>query len=184
VKNMCFARSVVLALGLAILSSIAFTAFELSFHSQLFLLAPSLCLIYLLSIGRYRCRKTGWASGLVLWCAFALLLWLLAPSMTDYALVHVAALSAMRALFFHKNLPSVMLDFALSALAAAAAFWAAAHTGSIFLTAWCFFLVQAAFVMIPGNSTTKSTATDIDLNAQQFDVALRKAEEALRKVAT
>jgi hypothetical protein len=185
VKGLSFTRGVVFALGFAFLSSVAFTLVGpgMPHHALVWLLVPSLCFAYLLSIGQHRYRKAGWASSLVLWCAFALLLWVVSPSLTDYLLLHVAALSSMRGLFFHKNLLSVLMDFALSLLALGTSFWAASHTGSVFLSVWCFFLVQAAFVAIPGCRTATSTRSGTASNSQQFDLALRKAEEALRLIA-
>lgn len=185
-KDLSFARGVAYALGFAFVSSVAMVVAaqsSLSFHALVFLLVPSLSFVYLLCIGQYRVRKSGWISSLSIWCVFTFLLWLLSPSLTDYALLHVAAVSVMRGLFFHKNFASVLMDFTLSLFALGAAFWAVSHTGSIFLSVWCFFLVQAAFVLLPGFSREASTDTDATANSQQFDMALRKAEEALRKVA-
>lgn len=181
-SGLSFTRGVVFALGFAFLSSMTFTVIGpgVPLRGLIWFLVPGLCLAYLLSIGRYRYRRAGWVSSLSLWCVFALLLWLLSPSLTDYLLFHVAALSSMRALFFHKNLLSVLMDFTLSLFALGASFWAASHTGSVFLSVWCFFLVQAAFVAIPGSRTATSACSGTASNPQQFDLALRKAEEALR----
>ena len=185
-KDLSFMRGVVIALGFAFVSSVAFIVIApgMSFYWFVFLLVPILCFAYLLSIGQYRFRKAGWVSSLVLWCVFAGLLWLLSPSLVDYLLLHVVALSLMRTLFFHKNLLAMLLDFALSLFALGTSFWAMSHTGSLFLAVWCFFLVQAAFIAIPGCTTATSSRSAATSNSQQFDVALRKAEEALRKVAT
>jgi len=86
--------------------------------------------------------------------------------------------------FFHKNLLSVLLDIVLSLFGLAAAFWAASHTSSVFLTTWCFFLSQAGFVVIPGSGSAATKHVDTAQNSTQFDAAHRKAEEALRQLAS
>jgi len=184
-KSLSFAYGVAYALGFAFVSSMAMVVAmqsSLSLHGLIYLLVPGLSFTYFLCIGPYRIRQSGWISSLLLWFAFTLLLWLLSPSLTEYVLLHVAAVSGMRSLFFHKNLMLVLMDFMLSLFALAAAVWAASHTGSIFLAVWCFFLVQAAFVLLPGFRRDTSTGSGSIVHSQQFDTALRKAEEALRKV--
>jgi len=185
-NGLTFTRGVLLALGFAFLSSVAFTVIGpgYPFHTILFLLIPGLSFVYLLSIGKYRHRKSGWTSCLVLWCVFALALWTLAPYWVDFVLLHAVVLSAIRSMFFQKSLLAVLMDFALTVLAVCTSFWAASHTGSIFLSVWCFFLVQAAFVSIPAWASLKSVHISPNSNSKAFDAAHRKAEEALRKIST
>jgi len=186
VNGLTFTRGVLMALGFAFLSSVAFNVIGpgITFQTLVFLLVPILSFVYLLSIGKYRHRKSGWASCLVLWCVFTILLWALSAYLIDFVLLHAMALSALRSMFFHKNILSVLMDFALTVLAVCTSIWAVSYTGSIFLSVWCFFLVQAAFVAIPIWASLKSVNTKPSSNSQAFDVAHRKAEEALQKMSS
>ena len=181
-----FTRGVLVALALAFVSSVAMTVLSgaFAFQDLIRILVPGLSIAYLISISPYRYRRSGWASCLVLWGGFALFLWLVWLPLIEYVVLHVVALSLLRAVFFHKNLLSVVLDLMLSVFGLAAAFWAASHTGSVFLAIWCFFLSQAAFVVIPGNGSAADASNGNRSNSSEFDVARRKAEEALRKIAS
>ncbi|NND89396.1 MAG: hypothetical protein HKN42_00930 [Granulosicoccus sp.] len=153
----------------------------MTFPDLLWSLAPALCFAYLVSISSRRHRRTGWVSCMSLWCAFAIILWMLSPSLADYLLLHAVALSSMRALFFHRSILPMMFDFALSLTALGAGYWAATNTDSVFLTVWSFFLVQAGFVAIRGcRRMTTSTCRGAASDTQQFEKALRNAEETLR----
>jgi len=54
------------------------------------------------------------------------------------------------------------------------------HTGSVFLTVWCFFLVQALFVAIPAQVKPRYRALSATRpDADKFECARLRAEKAI-----
>ena len=78
------------------------------------------------------------------------------------------------------NIPT---DLALNGVSLAAAVWAVNQTGSLFVSIWCFFLVQALFVAIPASMKQKAGQTG-ESHKDRFQHAYRAAETALRKLST
>ena len=69
--------------------------------------------------------------------------------------------------------------------ALAAGIWAATQTGSLFLSLWCFFLVQALFVAIPVNMNRKTAPGSSQRDPEdRFQHAHRVAESALRRLSS
>jgi hypothetical protein len=134
--------------------------------------------VYLLSRRR---ERVGRLTTFALWAAMAGGVWLGSPPLPLYILVHVGAIWLARSLYFHAALASALADLALNGLALAAAVWAMAHSGSLFLGLWCFFLVQALFVAIP--SFVRSPDSDPD-SKDRFQHAYRAAETALRRLSS
>jgi hypothetical protein len=80
---------------------------------------------------------------------------------------------------------AALIDLGLSGLSLAAAIWAAHQSGSVFLTVWCFFLVQALFVHIPTHIGRRGEPDHEDLEgAHRFERAHHAAESALRKLSS
>jgi hypothetical protein len=88
-----------------------------------------------------------------------------------------------RSLYFYAGVLPALLDLGLSALSVSAATWAITRSGSVFLAAWCFFLVQAMFVVIPGTLKKRATGA-ADENDDTFERARRRADAALRQLFT
>ncbi len=99
-----------------------------------------------------------------------------------YLLVHVALIWLIRSLYFHSSVLPALLDLVLSALGLAAAVWAAEQSNSVFLAAWCFFLAQSFFVVIPRTLKDRSTESPDEVD-QPFQRAQRTAEAALRRIS-
>ena len=100
----------------------------------------------------------------VLLCAQVLMIWLV------------------RSLYFHASAFAALADLLLSGLALGAGIWAAEQSGSVFMTLWCFFLVQALFVCIPGN-LPRPQASDAAQMADDFSQAHQAAQAAVRRLA-
>lgn len=132
--------------------------------------------VYLLVSSR---ERSGRLTTLAAWLVLAIVTAWLAPPLTVYIAVHLAALWLVRSFYYHAGVVPALADLALFGLGIAAFTWAFASTGSIFLATWCFFLVQALFTAIPasinGNSCTVGTADNAE-----FERARRRADEALR----
>ena len=136
-------------------------------------------LLYLLARGR--CR-VGRVSAMVAWLAMSAGLLLLGPPLLVHVLAQGAAVWLVRACVFQAGALAALADLALVALGVLAAAWAAVHTGSVALAAWCLLLVQAPFAGLPTGRRAK-TSTD-DGAEDRFEHAHRTAETALGRLAT
>ena len=143
------------------------------------LLVPGISLCYLMYLLRSAETGTGKVTALTFWGVLAVGAWWVAPPLTYYVLVHVAAIWLVRSLYFQSGLLPALLDLGLSAVAVCAFAWAAASTGSVFIATWFFFLVQAFFIVVPAASGDRTTHDAISGN-ESFERARRQADEALR----
>jgi hypothetical protein len=139
-------------------------------------------LIYLLAGSA---QRTGRIATLGIWTAVAAALWITSPPLSLYVLIHVGMLWIARSLYYYSGLLPVLADLGLNLLALAFAGWALARSGSPFLALWCFFLVQALFVLIPERIrglARRSTPDEVGAD-DAFQRAHRAAEAALRRLA-
>ncbi|MBL4708575.1 MAG: hypothetical protein JKY48_09085 [Flavobacteriales bacterium] len=138
-------------------------------------------------------ERTGRVTAVGSWFVTAIAAWIFAPSMLIYITIHLILLWLIRSLYFYNSVLSALADLGLSGFALIAAIWAWSASNSLFLAFWCFFLVQALFVLIPRHWTKamanrasetaylggiSATAT----NRDQFETAHAAAERALRKL--
>ena len=143
------------------------------------LLAALVSLAYLLYLLRRSPERAGRAVTMAAWTVSAGLLWLAALSLSLYLFAHLLLLWLARSLYFHQGPLAALADLGLTGLAGTAAVGAWLQSGSLFLAAWCLFLVQALFVLIPrGRGSEPSPEPD------RFERAHRSAESALRKLST
>jgi hypothetical protein len=180
-----FFEGAALALVLSLAGGLAYSALNLLFPAGLALrlVIAGLGLAYLLYLLRRSRERVGRLTTLALWAGMAAGAWLWPLSPPLYVLTHLVALWLVRSLYFHGGLAAALADLTLNGLALAAAVWAAGRTGSLFPAFWCFFLVQALFVAIPGlmpNSKTPAEAGAED----RFRRAHRAAEAALRRLSS
>jgi hypothetical protein len=180
-----FMRGALFALGASLLGSVLYSALSPLFGSGwvLRLLVALLGLGYGIFLLRHCGQRAGRLVVLAAWAALAGGVWLAQPPLVFHLLAQVAAVWLVRSLYFHDGVLSAVADLVLSGLALATGFWAADHTGSLFLGLWCFFLVQALFVYIPGLQGRwrdhPPAAPD-----DPFSRAHRAAEGAVRKLTT
>ena len=150
-KSPTFLEGVFVALSAALAGTLAYSAFGLVLPGavSLRLLIAVLGLGYLLYLlGRSR-ERIGRVSILASWLGVAGLLWVLSPPLSLYLLVHLAMIWVARSLYFHQGPLGAVADLGLTCLGLIAALGAYLHTGSLFLSLWCLFLVQALFVFLP-----------------------------------
>jgi hypothetical protein len=138
--------------------------------------------IYVLYLLSQTSERTGRVTSFLVWSATTVALTLSGCGLTAMLVSQVLMISALRALYFHNGVLPVLLDGALSFFALAAAVWAFVHSGSLFLAIWTFFLVQAAFVLIPacrsGDLSAGSTHSD-----STFTQSHRAADQAINRLA-
>ena len=90
-----------------------------------------------------------------------------------------------RSLYFYSSVLPALTDLMLSGLGLAAAVWAAGQTGSVFLSLWCFFLVQALFVVIPTRIRRRHSESSLGPDGlDRFQRAHRSAEAAVRRLSS
>jgi hypothetical protein len=144
------------------------------------LVAAGLGLAYLVYLLGRSPERTGRPTVLALWLGTALGLWVLAPPLPLYLAAHLGALWVVRCLFFHQGPLTALADLGLTLFGLIAAAGAFLHTGSLFLTLWTLFLVQALFVLLPEREAADGAAPPGD---DRFECAHRAAEEAVRRLS-
>jgi hypothetical protein len=136
---------------------------------------------YLLSRSTERRGRT---TAVTAWFLAVVVLWLLPIAPLSYVFAHAGLLWLLRAWYFHTRLLAVLADLLLTLSGFAAALWAAYWTDSVLLGFWCFFLVQALFIWIPGvGAPSGAPSTRVDSDAENFARAQRAADAALRKLS-
>jgi hypothetical protein len=138
--------------------------------------------VYLLTRSRGR---IGRPTALATWAVVAGAGWLLGLSLPLYLAVHLGAVWLIRSLYFHASLLAALLDLGLNGLGLGALIWAATLSGSLFLSIWCFFLVQALFVAIPARMHRGPAHVPPARGGEdRFERAYRVAQSALRKLSS
>ena len=136
--------------------------------------------VYLLGCSR---ERVGRVSVVAFWVLLAGGTWFLELPLTLYLLVHLVAIWLIRSLYFYSSLLSALADLLLSGLSLSTAIWAFTHSGSLFLSIWSFFLMQALFVVIPARISGRTGAADPDrVSENRFERAHRTAQAAVRKL--
>ena len=183
-KRPTFVEGAVLALIAALGGTLAYAACTLVMPgaAALRLLVAGLGFGYLLYLLGSSRERVGRLTTLALWLTAAGLLWLLSPPLALYLLAHLAMIWVVRSLYFHQGLLAVLADLGLAGLGLIAALGAYLHTGSLFLSLWCLFLVQALFVSIP--SRAEISDSDASVEEERFRRAHRAAEAAVHKLSS
>lgn len=128
----------------------------------------------------YLLTHAGWRAGaltsLLAWIVTCLVAAWVLPSTAALFLVVAGLLWFVRSLFFHDGVLSAAADLLLTAFAAAFAAAAVERTGSVAIATWSFFLVQAAFCVIPAIGAARrrpETTGDFDRAARRAAIAVR-----------
>jgi hypothetical protein len=175
--------------GIALLISLLVTVSVASFEwflpsglmGYLLIIATGLgYLLYLLTRGRH---KTGRVSVIAIYIASIAVMLIVDVSVTWFALLIAGEIWLVRSLYFHNSLLSALLDLGLTLFSLAGAVAAYLHTDSLFLSIWSLMLIQACFVWIPADWRQHARGKHYRQPTDRFDVALRAAENAVRKLA-
>jgi hypothetical protein len=186
-KRPGFLEGVGVALAASIGGGVLFSALTTVFNTDfvLRLLIAAIGLLYVLYLLSRSGEKVGRITTIMLWLTSAFAIWLMGLGLPLYLMVHLGFVWLIRSLYFHSSLISALADFALLLFGMAVAVWAVLQTGSLFIAVWCFFLVQALFVAIPG-TWKQSHKPGVLLNSEEdpFQYAYRTAQAALIKLST
>jgi len=186
-KRPLFFQGVLVAAVLAFGASVVIGALTpfVGVGSVIQLVIPAVSLAYVMYLLRSSTERVGRITTLSLWSALAVTVWWIGPPLPFYVLVHVCAVWLVRSLYFYSGIFPALIDLGLSAMSVSAFIWAISRTGSVFLAAWSFFLVQALFVAIPASINSKRKAEKSPaLDNGPFDRARRQADQALQQLFT
>jgi hypothetical protein len=150
----------------------------------LHLLTAAISLGYIVYLLARSPSRLGRVSSLVMWALLTLVTLSSEPSLGMHLLAQLSIVWLIRSLYFYSSLLPALTDLGLSGFGLSAALWAAEQSGSIFLSVWCLFLVQALFAAIPPNFHRKATLIQPQAEAdERFEHAHRCAENALRRLS-
>lgn len=182
-KRPGFLHGIIAAALLALLSGVLFSAGQLVAAAPLVirLLVPLVALCYVLFLLRATTERTGRVTLMSAWLVASVSCWWLVDSLSLYLLIHAAMIWLVRSLYFYVGVIPALLDAALSVFGVAAFFACAAHTGSIALSTWCFFLIHALFVFLPPDLERNKTLSGAS-DSSRFERARQQADNALRQL--
>jgi hypothetical protein len=179
-------QGVIVALVLSVVAGAVYFVMQPVLGGGLVLraLIALLSLAYIGYLLRSSHTRIGKLSTVALWLVISSAVWLWSPPLLAYLLIHSGMIWLVRSFYFHSSIITSLADLGLSMLAIVAALWAAMHSNSMFLSVWCFFLVQALFVMVPANWTRRNIGHDVAEETDGFQKAWRVADAALRQIST
>lgn len=178
-------EGVLVAAAASLLAVVACFALSLFFPTWLALRAATslLALAYVVYLLARSAETSGRSSVIAAWLVVVFGSVVLDLGLLPYVVSHLGLAWLVRSLYFHSSLLSSVADLCLTGLALAAAAWTATQTGSVFMTTWCLFLVQALFCLITFHPTRDTRRATSEANSEdRFERAYRSAEEALRKL--
>ena len=175
--------------GIALIASIAGTAGFVVLSSVFAgggifrLLIAGMSLVYILYLLARSQERVGRITAITIWLIVSIVSWLFVPSILLYILIQLSMVWLVRSLYFYSSVLSSLADLALTGIGLAVAIWTWLTTRSLFLSIWCFFLVQALFVLIPRKlARTRDRQVACSHSNDPFERAHRAAEMALRKL--
>lgn len=186
-KRPTFFEGAGVALGASVVGGVLFSVLTALFAGGLVVraLVAVMGLVYVLYLLRRSNERVGRITTVAMWVIAATGIWLSGLSLALYVMAHLGVLWLIRSLYFHSSLIAALADLGLVALGFAAAVWAALETGHWFAGVWCFFLVQALFVFIPGSLGRQSKTGAACADAEdRFQHAHRVAEAAVGRLST
>ncbi len=186
-KQASFFEGLAVALIASISGSAAFATLTSVFSAMgvFRLVIAGLSLAYVLYLLARSQERVGRVTVISVWLVVTTMSSALIASPIFYIAIQLCLIWLVRSLYFYSSIVSALADLGMCALSLAIAIWAWTHSQSLFLSLWCFFLVQALFVMIPRQLTTsRQTQAQEDSTKDSFEYAHRAAETAVRKLTS
>lgn len=115
------------------------------------------------------------------WLALSGLLVLVDPALPVWLVAQTGFVWLLRSLQRYDSLLPAAADALLSGFALSAAIATAMHTRSLFLSLWCYFLVQALAAFLPRRLPASVPPSAACVN--DFEASFRTAEAALRRLS-
>lgn len=186
-KKATFSHGVIIALVISISIAAVFSLFHNSYLDGevfrfLIITVAFPYLVYLLLSSK---QRLGRISVILIWLIISVATFVFISSLMIFILSQLFMLWMIRSLYFYNNILSTIADLFLMVMSFIVAIWVWSFTGSLFVTFWCFFLMQALFVFIPIMILNKKNIEhDIDDGplVEPFDTAYHSAEQAVAKL--
>jgi hypothetical protein len=174
---------------IAIIASITVAAL-FSVMSSLFiggnvfmLLVAAVSFFYIVYLLLRSKERVGRITIIVCWFVITLTSLVFVSSLLLYLAIQLFMIWLVRSLYFYNSIFSALIDLAMTSMSLVVALWALSSSGSIFLSFWSFFLVQALFVYIPKNFIAKDkTPAGRNTETDKFEYAHHAAEAAVTKL--
>lgn len=186
-KTATFFEGVFVALVLSFISSVVLFTLSSIFPINILIriIITGITFAYILYLLSRSKERIGRIVVIIVWFISMTALWFSWPPITFFILAHLTAIWLIRSLYYYSSLFSAVGDLALNYFSVAVAFVVAGHTNSMFLTLWCFFLIQALFVMLPKSLKKKTTVKSPACfkSDDEFQHAYRAAEAAVRTLS-
>ena len=185
-KKPGFFNGVIVALVLSVIAGTVYTVLQPLFGGGLVLrmLIAGLSLAYIVYLLRKSRICVGKLTALMFWLVVSAAIWFWSPPIGAYLLLHTGMIWLVRSFYFHSSIITSLADLGLSLLAIIVATATALHSNSLFLSVWCFFLIQALFVMVPAKWSRRAGDDVASVEPDLFQNAWRNADAALRKISS
>ena len=184
-KKATFFEGVGFALISSIVVAVIFTVMSHVFlNSNIFrILVAGLSFSYIIYLFLRSNERIGKVTVISTWFIITLFSLVFVSSLLLYIVIQLLMIWMMRSLYFYNNVFSALTDLALTGMSLVVAIWAMSVSGSVFLSFWCFFLMQALFVFIPKNFIGKDKTEPVfPINDDRFEQAYHTAEVAVSKL--
>lgn len=189
-KRPAFSEGIIVAIMVSLVVTVMFTVLSSFFPTRWLLqaLIAGVSFSYICYLLVRSQEKTGRLTVIALWGVITVVTWLFSPSTIISLFVHVGMIWLVRALYYYTSLIVALLDLGLTLFAMATAIWTLLYTNSLFLSVWCFFLIQAVFIVLPPDLKSSLRKTNKKLSVQGssqddvFEQAYLSAKSALRQI--
>lgn len=184
-KKATFIEGVAIALTSSIaVAAIFFTMSSLFFGDDLFrLVIAGVSFFYILYLFLRTKERTGRITVISIWFVLTVTSLIFVSSLMLYICIQLFMIWILRSLYFYNSIFSAFIDLILNGMSLIVAVWSWSVSGSLFLTLWCFFLMQALFVFIPKNFIAKEKVKSVYRPADdKFEHAYHAAEVAVSKL--
>ena len=192
-----FSEGILVAIIISLVVTAVFTVMSAFFPTRWLLqvLIAAVSFSYVLYLLVRSNEKVGKLTVVAVWGSVSVLTWMFSPSIIITLFVHIGLIWLVRALYFYTSLLIALLDLGLTLFAMTSAIWTLSYTNSLFLSVWCFFLLQSLFVLLPSDLSKNDlkqkwfrSKTGINTNESKkkdpFEQAHQSAQAALRQLAT
>ncbi len=184
-KNMSFNEGVVIALvsSISVAALFSIISYLLLGGGALKLLIAFILFFYVVYLLLRTKERTGRITILLIWFIATLLSLIFVSSLLLYVSIHLFMVWMLRSIYFYNSIFSALIDLMLTGMSVAVAIWAWTVSESMFLTVWCFFLLQALFVFIPKTFIAKEKPESVTSEENdRFEYAYHTAEMAVKKL--
>lgn len=183
-KQATFSEGVAIALISSVSIAAVFTVVSsLFFNTDLVrLLIAGVSLFYISYLFLRSDDRVGRITVVLIWFVISLCSLLFTTSLLLYLSIQLLMVWLLRSLYFYNSIFSAITDLLLTIMSVFVASWVWTISSSIFLTFWCFFLIQALFVFIPKNFIRGQKTESINYSDDDFEHAYHAAEIAVSKL--